>query len=137
MSIDEYTNSFIDKLEFTLRVVMYELEKIDRYSKGLQLEYVVSVKQAHNFEAYIWTASSVEDMIKKRTTDNNGVDRRGRMKESQNSNKKRKLSKFDPHNRKSRDKSETKWCEKLQAKSCWTMPGMSDPLQMWQNWTPC
>lgn len=34
ISVDDYTNSFIAKMEFTLRLVPDELSKIDGYAKG-------------------------------------------------------------------------------------------------------
>lgn len=56
-------------MEFSLRFVPDKLAKINRYPKGLQWDYVVLVKQTHTFESTIWTARSMEDMIKKRIVD--------------------------------------------------------------------
>lgn len=53
MTVDEYTNAFIDKMKFALRLVHDELTKIDRYSKGLPWDYVVLVKLTPTFEATI------------------------------------------------------------------------------------
>ena len=44
MTDEEYTNAFTDKMEFALDVVLDELVKIDRYSKGFPREYFVLVK---------------------------------------------------------------------------------------------
>lgn len=41
---DEYTNGFIDKVEFSMLVVPGELIKIDRYEKWFPGENVVLVK---------------------------------------------------------------------------------------------
>lgn len=38
MSIDEYTNALIEKMNFSLRIVPDELERIDRYDNGLPWE---------------------------------------------------------------------------------------------------
>lgn len=54
MTIDEYLNDFIDKLEFSLRNVPYELSKIDRYLKRLPWEYSIPDKHAYTFEAVVW-----------------------------------------------------------------------------------
>lgn len=43
MYIDEYTNAFTDKMEFTLRIVLDELSKIDSYAKGFPWEYSVPI----------------------------------------------------------------------------------------------
>lgn len=53
MIVDEYTDVFTDKMEFSLRVVPDELSNIDRYSMGLPWEYFASVKSAHTFEAVV------------------------------------------------------------------------------------
>lgn len=62
----KYTNAFTKKMDFTLHVVLDELETIDRYAKGLPWKYIVPVKQKHIFEAAIWTTRYVEDMINKK-----------------------------------------------------------------------
>ena len=43
-TLEEYTNSFTDKMEFVLRIVPDELFMIDRSMKGLPWEYTVPVK---------------------------------------------------------------------------------------------
>lgn len=67
MSLDEYTNAFTDKMEFSQHIVPNELMKIDRYAKGLPWEYYVPVCQALTLEVVIWVAKLVEDMMKGRT----------------------------------------------------------------------
>lgn len=45
MSIDEYTNAFTEKIEFTFCIVPNELSKIYRYDKVFPWEYSVLVHQ--------------------------------------------------------------------------------------------
>lgn len=53
MSIDEYTNAFIDKIEFALCIIPDKLATIDMYEKGLPWEYSVLVHKAPTLEATI------------------------------------------------------------------------------------
>lgn len=87
-------------------------------------EYSLSVKQAPTFEASIYLARFVENMIKRRITDRTEFREKRKSEGSSNSNKKIKFSKFDPNNRKSEDKSETRWCEKCKVKSDLDVPYM-------------
>lgn len=103
-------------MEFSQCVVIDELTKIDRYAKGLPWEYSMSVKQVRTSKADVWTARSVEGMIKRRTSDKDKV---GKKRESEgllNSNKKRKFLQFGPNNRKYKDNGEDRWCNKCKVK---------------------
>lgn len=73
MSINEYTNAFIDEMKFAMWLVLYELTKIDMYAKGIPWEYTVPFKQARTFEAVIQAIKSVDGMMKRRTTEKDEV----------------------------------------------------------------
>ncbi|KAL7590803.1 hypothetical protein Lser_V15G34485 [Lactuca serriola] len=113
MIVDEYTNTFIEKMEFSLHVVPDELFKIDRYSKGLPWEYFVLIKQAYTFESVMWAARLVEDMIKRRVADKNEVGKKLKGEGLLRSDKKSKISSSDP---KSWGNNESNWCNKCMKK---------------------
>ena len=73
MSVDEYTNSFTNKMEFSLRLIPDELTNIDWYAKGIPWEYIVLVKHAPTFEVVVRAAKSIEGMMKMRATDRTKV----------------------------------------------------------------
>ncbi|XP_023749724.1 uncharacterized protein LOC111898008 [Lactuca sativa] len=91
MYIDEYTNAFTNKMEFSLHIVPNELTKIDKYTKGLPWEYVVPIFQATTFEVAIRVAKSVEEMIKSRAANKVEVGKKRKLEGSSRSNKKRKF----------------------------------------------
>lgn len=95
MSADEYTNAFTDKMKFAQRLVSDKLTKIDRYAKGISWEYIVPVNQTRTFEAIGWAIKSIEEMMKKRTTDKAEADGKKGVERSNNNNddKKKKYSK--------------------------------------------
>ena len=114
MSIDEYTNTFTDKMEFSLRVIPDKLTKVDRYSKGFPWEYTIPVKQAPTFEATIWAAKFVEGMLKKRTTTRVEVGEKRKAKGINNKNSKTK--KFSKSNKKTGSNIEGKCCDQYRKK---------------------
>lgn len=69
MAIDEYTNTFTYKIEFSLLILQHERSIIDRYAKGLPWESSDLVHQANALDKSIWVAKSIENMNKGRTSD--------------------------------------------------------------------
>ena len=114
MLVDEYTNNFTNKMEFSLHIVPDELEKIDMYAKGLPWEYAVPVRQARTLEAVRWAAKSVEDMIKGRAASKVEVGKKRKFEGTSGSNKKNKFSKTG--SRKYGGGREAKWCDKCRKK---------------------
>ena len=115
MSIDEYTNTFTDKMEFSLRIVPDELAKIDRYAKGLPWEYIVPVHQAPTLEAAIWVAKFFQEMIKGRTANKVKVGEKRNFEGSPRSDEKRKFSKSSLKNFEGGG-DEVRWCDKCNKK---------------------
>lgn len=83
MLIDEYTNAFTNKMEFTLHLVANELTKINMYSQGLPWDQIVPDKQEPTFEASIWVVKSVEGMMQKREAYKAEVGEKGQLMDSQ------------------------------------------------------
>lgn len=96
LTMEEYTNAFTDKMEFALHIVLDKLAKIDRYVKGLPWKYIVQIKQTPTFEATIWSVKYVEDKIKQRTVDKNKVGKKRNSEGLSKSNKKGKISRSKP-----------------------------------------
>lgn len=88
--MEEYTHASTDNMEFTLFIVPNELAKTDMYAKGQPWEYTMPVKQEPTFEAAVWAAKSMEDIIKQRTIDKTEVGEKRRGEGNSKSDKKRK-----------------------------------------------
>lgn len=113
MSVDEYTNAFTYKMEFSFHLLPDELTKFDKFEKGLPWVYSVAICQAPTLEVSIWVAKSVEDMIKGRNVDKDEVNEKRKSAGLSKANKKSRISKSK--DMKSRD-NEVKWCDKCRRK---------------------
>ena len=113
MSIDDYSDAFLNKMEFALRILPDELSKIAAYAKGLPSDYDVAVNSATTLDSAIWAARTVENMLKKKSSERSEVGEKRKNEGPSGPNKKRKFSKSGAN--KSADK-EGKWCDKCKKK---------------------
>ncbi|XP_023731876.2 uncharacterized protein LOC111879650 [Lactuca sativa] len=88
------------------------MTKVDKYAKGLPWEYVVLVRQTPTLEAAIWSAKSVEEMIKGRASSKVKVGEKRQFEGSSKSNKKNKSG----SKKYGGGGNEAKWCEKCKKK---------------------
>lgn len=116
MSIDEYTNAFIEKMEFILCLLHDKLIKFDKQPKRLPQDYVVLLPHTPTHEATIWTARSIKDMIKERATDKAKVSEERKNEGLSKSDKTSTFKNFDPNNKRSRGNNSTKLCYKCKVK---------------------